>query len=394
MSVDSPAKSPDGFQPNVPRVVEILQSLIRIPSVNPDGAPGSPQSGEDRIARWIGDFLRGIGARVEFEEVLPDRPNVFGHFGRSKSGKPRVLLAPHTDTVGVENMSIDPFGAEIRDGRIHGRGASDTKGTIAAFLAALEEIGADRLAELGADVTFVGLIGEETGQHGSRHLATHHRGEYAFAMVGEPTECAVVHAHKGCQWITLETRGRACHGSTPDRGRSAIDAMLPVLVSLQRDLRVRLEAREWVHPLLGAPTVNVGTIRGGTRPNIVPDRCAIELDIRATPALHRHGVEALLGEWLEAAGLAGSVTVTSLPASAPLDTPADDPFVRRLAELGAPLVGAPWLCDAAWLSNEGGIAAVAVGPGNIAQAHTADEFIEIEALVAGARFYTRWLSSL
>jgi acetylornithine deacetylase/succinyl-diaminopimelate desuccinylase-like protein len=378
----------------VSRVVEILQSLIRIPSVNPDGVPASPDAGEARIARWIGDFLLGIGARLEFEDILPERPNVFGHFGKPDSGKPRVLLAPHTDTVGIENMTIDPFGGDIRDGRVYGRGASDTKGTIAAFLAALEELGADRLGKLGADVTFAGLIGEETGQYGSRHLAANHRGEFAFAVVGEPTGCSVVHAHKGCVWITLETRGRACHGSTPDLGRSAIYEMLPALISIERDLRVRLEAPEFAHPLLGSPTVNLGTIRAGTRANIVPDRCVIELDIRETPALHRHGTGRLIGEWLEAAGLAGAVTVGSISGCAPLDTPADNPFVRRLEELGAPLAGAPWLCDAAWLSNEGGIPAVAAGPGSIAQAHTADEFIEIEALEAGARFYARWIASL
>ena len=379
------------------RVVEILQSLIRVPSVNPDGAPDSPFAGEKKVAEWVADFLAGIGAEVVLEEVLPDRPNVFGHFpGGMAEGKPkpRVLLAPHTDTVDVEGMTIDPFGAELRDGRIYGRGACDTKGTMAAMLAALEELGVERLAGLGSAVTMVGLIGEETGQHGSRHLARHHGGEYAFALVGEPTSCGIVHAHKGCSWITLETRGVACHGSTPELGHSAILHMLSVVASLSTTLHGRFGSGEFDHPVLGTPTMNIGTIQGGSRPNIVPSRCTIEIDIRETPALHQYGVRRMLEEWVTAARLTDDVVLHGSPSCAPLDTPVDNPYVLKLAALGAPLVGAPWFCDAAWLASEGGIPSVAAGPGSIAQAHRADEYIVVAALEEGVRFYRRFLEAL
>lgn len=376
------------------RVVHLLQSLIRIPSVNPDGAPDSPNAGELRVAEWTAGFLRGLGAEAVLEEVLPGRPNVIGHFGDGGRAKPRVLLAPHTDTVDVEGMTVDPFGAEIRDGRIYGRGACDTKGTLAAMLAALEEMGPERLASLGSAVSLAGLIGEETGQHGSRHLARHHGSDYAFALVGEPTSCGIVHTHKGCSWLTLETEGLACHGSTPERGRSAILEMAPVIIALSAGLQERFSSGEFDHPVLGSPTVNIGTIRGGSRPNIVPARCTIELDIRETPALHRHGVRRVLDEWAEAAHLTGKVAIRGASSCAPLDTPADNPYVQKLAGLGAPLIGAPWFCDAAWLAGEGGIPSVAAGPGRIDQAHTADEFIEIDALEEGVRFYRRFLESL
>lgn len=376
------------------RVVDILQSLIRLPSVNPDGAPDSPHAGEFRVAQWTADFLRGIGAEVVMEEVLPGRPNVLGHFADGGRSKPRVLLAPHTDTVDVEGMTVDPFGAEIRDERIYGRGACDTKGTMAAMLAALEEMGAEQLAGLGSAVSFAGLVGEETGQYGSRHLARHHGSEYAFALVGEPTSCGIVHTHKGCSWLTVETQGLACHGSTPERGRSAILEMVPVVIALSAGLQARFASGEFHHPVLGAPSLNIGTIHGGTRPNIVPSRCTLEIDIRETPALHRYGVRRTLDEWAEAARLTSKITIRGGSSCAPLDTPADNPYVRRLVSLGAPLVGAPWFCDAAWLAEEGGIPSVAAGPGSITQAHTADEFIDIADLKEGVRFYRRFLESL
>jgi acetylornithine deacetylase/succinyl-diaminopimelate desuccinylase-like protein len=225
-------------------------------------------------------------------------------------------------------------------------------------------------------------------------LARHHGGEYAFALVGEPTSCGIVHAHKGCSWITLETHGVACHGSTPELGRSAILHMLSVVASLSTTLHGRFGSGEFDHPVLGTPTMNIGTIQGGSRPNIVPSRCTIEIDIRETPALHRYGVRRMLEEWVTAARLTDDVVLHGLPSCAPLDTPVDNPYVLKLAALGAPLVGAPWFCDAAWLASEGGIPSVAAGPGSIAQAHRADEYIEVAALEEGVRFYRRFLEAL
>src|SRR4051812_8035857 len=106
-------------------VTELLQELIRIPSVNPDGDPGTPGVGEKKIADYLAELLGDLGAEVELHEVLPDRPNVVARFPSNHAGKPRLLLAPHTDTVSVGGMTIDPFGGELRDSRIWGRGASD-----------------------------------------------------------------------------------------------------------------------------------------------------------------------------------------------------------------------------------------------------------------------------
>ena len=196
---------------NPPRsVVELAQALVRIPSVNPHGDPGTDGIGERRIAEWLVDFLRGVGAEVELREVLPDRPNVVARWAGDRAGKPRLLFAPHTDTVSVEGMTIEPFGGELRDGKIWGRGASDTKGPMASMLWALREM-RGALPGLGHEIWFAGLMSEETSQHGSRALAREER--FDFVIVGEPTGLDVVHTHKGSAFLYLTTRGRAAHAA-------------------------------------------------------------------------------------------------------------------------------------------------------------------------------------
>lgn len=376
------------------RVVRILQDLIAIPSVNPDGEAETAQTGELACAEYAGEFCRRLGAEVWYDEVLPGRPNVVARFpSRGAAGKPRVLLGPHTDTVSVSGMTIDPFGAEVRDGRVWGRGACDTKGTMAAMLAALEEIGPG-IADLGAEVTFAGFMGEETAQHGSRHFAERYAGQYDFAVVGEPTGCAAVHTHKGSWWLRLHTEGKAVHGSTPERGVNAVTRMLPVVAALDAGFRERLAAPEFRHGVLGDSTINIGMIRGGTRTNIVPDHCTVWLDIRFTPGVHRYGVRRLLEEFLESSGYAGVVRIESDPVCAPLETDAGHPLVVKLAAAGSGTAGATWFCDALWLAEIGGIPSVAAGPGDIAQAHTADEWISVAALEEGVGFYRRFLESV
>ena len=372
-------------------VVTLLSELIRIPSVNPDGDPGCDVSGEKECAEWIGSFLSGLGAEVSFEEVLPDRPNVIGRFpGKEDPNLPRLLLAPHLDTVSVAGMSIDPFGGEVRDGKVWGRGASDTKGTMAAMLWALQDLGAG-LSELDARIAFAGLMGEETGQPGSRHFGDHHGNEFDFAVVGEPTELDIVHASKGCVWIELTAWGKAAHGATPEKGENAIAKLQTVLSVVLDELPRRFAEHE--DNLLGLPTVNLGMIRGGSRTNIVPDSANASLDFRETPSLRKKGgVLSLLEEILSENGWSDEIEVKRTVDSEPLHTDPDFDPVKRLEKLGAKLTTAPWFCDAGWLSR-GGIPSVACGPGNIAQAHTEDEFIRIDDLEEGARFYRDFLSS-
>lgn len=368
-------------------VVEILQELIRIPSVNPDGARGEDATGEKACAEWVGAFLAACGAGIAYEDVLPGRPNVIGRFPGPPEA-PGILFAPHTDTVSVTGMTIDPFSAEIREGRVHGRGASDTKGTMAAMLRALQELG-DVLPTLRARVAFVGLMGEEAGQPGSKHFATHHADEFDFAVVGEPTELATVHAHKGCVWLELETTGISCHGSTPELGENAVRKLTPVIDPLLDALAERLPAFD--DSVLGRPTISLGRIQGGTSPNIVPAKCTALLDCRETPALREAGGSlGLVREILTDLPGGDAVAIHVAGDSVPLRTDPEHDGIRRLRSVGSELTSAPWFCDAGRL-GEKGLAAVACGPGKIAQAHTKDEFLSIDDLEEGVEFYKRFL---
>ena len=369
-------------------VVSLLQQLVRIPSVNPDNAPGIELTGEETLAVFLSGWLESIGAEVVLEEIKPGRPNLIARFA-PLDGRPRILLGPHLDTVGVDGMTVEPFGGEIRGGRLWGRGASDTKGPMAAMLWALHAHAAI-LADLPVAVDFVAFMGEESGQWGSKDFVKRHGADYTFALVGEPTSMQVVHVTKGSLWATLRATGKAAHSSQPERGENAILKLTRALDQLDHHLGGQLAT--FTHPVLGRSTMNVGLIRGGTRPNIVPDRAEAVIDIRITPALAAAGgALKLLQETIEFHELA--VEIVNPHENPPMETAADHPMIQTLLATGSSLAGAPWFSDAAHLSS-GGIPSICIGPGSIDQAHTVDEFIEIFALQQGAEFLTAFIAGL
>lgn len=373
-----------------PDVIALLQQLVRIPSVNPDNAPGTDVTGEQTLAVFLSGWLESIGGEVVLEEIRPGRPNLIARFAPT-DGRPRILLGPHLDTVGIGGMTIDAFGGEIRDGKLWGRGACDTKGPMAAMLWALHE-NRDRLAEMPMAVDFVAFMGEESGQWGSKDFVRRHGGDYEFALVGEPTSMEVVHVTKGSLWATLRATGKAAHSSQPERGDNAILKLTRALDRLECHLGAELAT--FTHPVLGRSTLNVGLIRGGTRPNIVPDFAEAEIDIRITPSLvAAGGALNRLKDTLEFHDL--PVEIVHPHENPPLDTPPDHPLIQALLATrpGLTLAGAPWFSDATHLSN-GGIPSICIGPGSIDQAHTDDEFIDIAALRQGADFLTRFIRGL
>jgi acetylornithine deacetylase/succinyl-diaminopimelate desuccinylase-like protein len=366
-------------------VVALARELVRIPSVNPDGDPGTDRIGEQACAEFIDGFLRGLGAESGLRPVHPGRPNVVARFP-SAAGKPRLLFAPHTDTVSVAGMTIDPFGGEIRDGRLYGRGATDTKGPMASMLQALREC-RDILPDLSHEIWFAGLMGEEAGQDGAKALAAEET--FDFVVVGEPTGFEVVFKHKVDATARIAARGRAAHSSCPERGENAILKLASGLLSVQEALADHFKTVS--DPVLGHPTFSIGTIRGGTKFNIVPDHAEAVLDLRLLPSQWKAGQAAEVFTVMREA--CPGLEVARLGGSEALDTDPSHPLIANLAAAGATPAGAAWFCDAAIFSARG-IPAVAVGPGSIAQAHTEDEYIEVAALEAGVEYFKRFLHSL
>lgn len=379
-------------------VTMLLCELIQIPSVNPTGNPGTTEVNEERIAAYVADFLKAIGAdEVRLIPVKPNRPNVFARFcggrvtgSKGKGKRERVAFAPHTDTVSVEGMTIDPFKPTIKNGKIYGRGSTDTKGPMAAMLWALKQWACSReRIQSGREVLFYGLMGEEAGNEGAIAMARNEAARANFVVVGEPTEHRIVHAHKGAIWMELEVRGKACHASMPERGKNAIVEMVGFLVELSKGFPGFL--RKFKSPILGQPTFNIGIIRGGSKVNIVPDRCVVELDCRSVPGLRPAEILSYIRAMAKRCGVRVVARVTGHKQA--MHVPAENVWIERLRPVAKKLEVAPWFCDAA-IFAQAGIPAVAYGPGSIRQAHTVDEYILAKDLEEGTHRYGRFLASL
>ena len=317
------------------------------------------------------------------------RSNLIARLPPRNKIRQTILLAPHFDTVGADGTKFIP---QRKNGRLYGRGACDTKGSVAAMLSALCELGTDKSRPLETEIVFVGLIDEEHAQAGSRALAKSIF-KADLAIVGEPTKLQVVTAHKGSLWLEVETRGKAAHGATPQLGKNAVHEMARIVDLLETDYAAQLRRRK--HPLLGAATVNVGTISGGTQPNIVPDSCKITVDRRTLPGETDAGVQREIATVLRAKKLSAMISNSKLAPAVPMETNLTLPLVRQfMRSVGQTKPrGVDFFCDAAVLSAAG-IPSVVFGPGDIAQAHTADEWISLAELERGKDLILKFLKSL
>jgi len=244
----------------------------------------------------------------------------------------------------------------------------------------------ERLPHLSHEIWFAGLMSEETSQHGSKALAREEK--FDFVIAAEPTELQVVHTHKGSAFLGIQTQGVSGHASRPELGENAITKMLVLLNFIGGDLTREFSAIQ--DAKLGAPTISIGTIQGGSKTNIIPDSCEATVDMRFVPAQ----VTPDLWEKLEARLRAICPDAAlDFPFAPPLYTDPAQPLIVQLESLGAKPVGAPWFCDACFFA-ERGMPAIAMGPGSIRQAHTKDEFISVEDLERGVAFFTKFLGAL
>jgi acetylornithine deacetylase/succinyl-diaminopimelate desuccinylase-like protein len=364
-----------------------LRELVALPSVNPAFLPAQdPRGGEQRVAEFLASVAARAGLDVEFRPVLPGRANFFARLAPRGKSRRRILLAPHLDTV---NGTPEQFRPRVKQGRLFGRGACDTKGSVAAMLMALCQLAGEGPRPAETEIMFVGLVDEEHGQAGSRALAA--SGFKAdLAIIGEATRLQVVTAHKGSLWLRLQTRGRAAHGSKPELGRNAIYAMARVIGLLENEYADRLRRRR--HPLLGCATVSVGVVSGGTQPNIVPDQCTIVVDRRTLPRETEASVCREICELMHKKRLGISIAGGKLEPCRPLETDPKLPLVSQFLRcVGQPKPGAVhYFCDAAVLAG-GGIPSVVFGPGDIAQAHTSDEWISLAEMERAKDLLVRYL---
>lgn len=370
---------------------KLLRELIAIPSVNPAFLPDNDScAGEQRVAEFLMATAARAGLDVALRPVFKERPNLLAKLSPRGAPKMRVLLAPHLDTVGGDLDTI--FTPRVRNDRLYGRGACDTKGSVAAMMDALMTLASAGRQPRDVEIIFAGLADEENGQEGSRALVASGL-DADLAIVGEPTGLRVVTAHKGDLWLQLETRGKAAHGSKPELGRNAVHEMARIVEVFETTYAAMLRRRS--HRILGHPTVNVGTIAGGSQPNIVPDRCRISIDRRTIPGETETKVRREIRGLLQRHRLSATLLNIRDAPCPPLETDSKLPLVAQFRRAAGErnLVGVDYFCDAAVLAD-GGIPSVVFGPGNIAQAHTADEWVSIRQLEASTRLLYRFLSSL
>ena len=386
------------YQRSTDPIVATLQEVVAIPSVNP-GLPGGA-AGERGMVDYLTRFFAAAGIACERWDALPGRPNLVATLpGRDPSRA--VLFECHMDTATAEGMTIDPFEPVVRDGKVYGRGSSDTKaGGVAMMQAMLRIVRSGEPPPIS--VLYAGVVDEEYRMRGAAALADSLAAcgtQIVAAVVAEPTELRIVHAHKGVVRAVVEVHGTAAHSSKPHLGVNAISAAARLITAFDEEVARGFAGRD--DGITGVPTHNIGTIQGGLQVNFVPAHCRFELDRRVLPSEE-------LGAVLEpyrriAARVAGehpgvAVDITEELAIEPMETPADAAIVGaasaavRAATGRASVGGEPYGTDAAKLSAAG-IPSIVLGPGSIDQAHAAVEWIDCDQVLQAVEIYHRIMTT-
>lgn len=370
------------------KVVMLTKKFVQFDTQNPPGK-------EKELAQYVEEYLRSLGLNTELLDFLPNRPNLFAEYKVNDKGK-KFLFDGHLDTVPVGNSSlwtVDPFSGTLKEGKIFGRGAADMKGSIAAFVHALETL-IDSGVELNGSVHMLLTSDEEISALGTREFLK--KGYSADAsIVGEPSCLEVNVAHKGVARWRLKILGKSTHASTPEEGVNAIYKMAKVLNELEKLAKsYSMSSRQ--HPLLGKPTLNVGTIVGGTKDNIVPDFCEITIDRRLLPGDRVEEVEREFNQLLSRLASDDPSLKFELKlyhSHNPAETPSNHPFiilanlcVEKVLGERRPVKGFQATTEMSHLV-EAGIPSIILGAGDIKVAHTVDEYVLVDELVNCAKIY-------
>jgi len=369
-----------------PQTIGLLKRLIRIPSVNPVIENGS---GENSIGSFIADWFRKSHEFNVYEQrVAKDRFNVIAVLPGKRNGR-SLMLNGHMDTVGTSGMTTKPFAAKTERGMIHGRGACDMKGALAAMMSAALSV-AKSNKQLHGDLVFTGVVDEEYKSSGTWNLIKRFRAD--AAIVGEPTGLDIATAHKGYAWLQIETFGKRAHGSVPERGVDAIEKMAKIISGIER---IRHEHRRRRHPLVGTPKIHTSTVAGGSEWSSVPGSCVLKVERRLIPGETTRDATNELNGIIRIATKQDS----KIKAKVQLIYHGDAMEVKKPPHLSilqktarhagaeARIIGVPYWTDAAILVNQRGIPTCLFGPGDIAVAHSPDEYVSVNEVVKAATIY-------
>jgi acetylornithine deacetylase len=371
--------------------VELLRKMVGFDTVN--SAISLRPGAEAPLAEFLESYARSLNLATQHLPVDEHGGNLLVSHQVSP-GAPWLLFVSHLDTVSADNMTVDPFAGSVRDGRMYGRGACDTKSSGAAMLCALNDY--QGCSEQPHNVAILFTVDEEITKSGAKAFVHRHLETLGWrpagAIVGEPTELRPVVAHNGLTRWSISTQGVAAHSSDPTQGRSAISMMVKVIQAMETQYIPGLQA---FHPLTGKAQCSVNVIRGGTQVNIIADTCEIELDRRVVPGESPEDVLPAVQQLLDR--LRRDDPNLNVSQSPPFTDPPLDPaghekfisFVRTaLAKASLPdeLTGAPYGTEASTF-GEVGIPAVVLGPGCIAQAHTHDEWIALDQFHRAVELY-------
>ncbi len=360
-------------------VVDVASRLVRIPSVNPTIAPDE-KGGEAEVAAFACDWLASQGVRATLEEAVPGRPNAVGEVGRGDG--PTLVLCAHLDTVGTAGMTIPPFEPTLRDGRLHGRGSYDMKGSAAAVMCAAAALARD---EAFKGRLLVALVAdEEYASLGADDFVKRHPAD--ACILTEASAGDLVVAHKGFVWAEVLTHGHAAHGSRWDLGVSAIGRMGRIVAALERFDREELRKRK--HALVGPASMHCATIQGGAGFSTYAPECRLQIERRTLPGETPEQAIAEIVAVVKAAG--EEAEVRRLFDRPPLTGDASSPIARCVRDTATRIAGVPpqeigvayWM-DAAIFANAG-IPTVNFGPAGEG-AHEAVEWVDVASLVTCAR---------
>jgi succinyl-diaminopimelate desuccinylase len=359
--------------------VELTRQIVRMNTINPPGD-------EELCARYLGALLETAGFKAAYHQLSPKRASLVATIGGSGEKAP-LCFTGHIDTVplGAAKWRMDPFAADTDGGKIYGRGTSDMKSGVAAFVVACVNL-SGRL-ERTPGLELVITAGEETGCQGAFHLAQKHGalGRAGAVVVGEPTSNYPFVGHKGAFWLNARSKGVTAHGSMPEKGVNAVFKAARAVAVLEK-----FRFSNPPHPLMGQATLNVGTIRGGLNINSVPDEAVIGIDIRTVPSVRHAQIKADLAEQLGT-----DVELETLLDLESVYTAPEDPWVQEVFEVMQSILGkrpepraATYFTDAAALNVAYGTPpTIILGPGEAPLAHQTDEYCVVERVAQSVAAY-------